>query len=110
MAKSRFAGTKKYTRAIIKNSIKLIEKRIATALKNEHAIAQLLDEINLDSGIKPQTKTALINKLKNIEVCKLSEITSGLELICERFLPSGGEDKNAVVKIIIESEDAEEQL
>ena len=110
MAKSKIIGTKRNAKSIIKNSIKLIEKRIATALKNEQQIAQLLDEINLDAGLKPQSKTALINKLKNIEVCKLSEITSGLELICERFLPSGGEDKNAVVKIIIESEDAEEQL
>ena len=87
---------------IIDKGLKLLDRRITTALDNEQELELLLGEIEVDSDINAQSKKALISKIKSLEVQKLGEITTAIGTMYDkRALARGESTENSDIKVTI---------
>ena len=85
--KEEFADT---ATKIIDKGLRLLDRRITTALDNEEEIETLLEELS-SQDMNKKTKTALYNKIKQLELQKLSEITTAVGTLYDKRALSRGE-------------------
>lgn len=89
---------------IIDKGLRLLDRRINTALEYEDELDELIDEIFASDKeeISPDEKKALINKIKSLQVQKLGEITTAIgTLYDKRALAKGENTQNESINVNI---------
>lgn len=78
---------------IIDMGLKLIHRRLNTAIEHEDKLNELIDEIYSmpSEGMSEKQKTALINKIKVLELQKLSDITTAVGTLYDKRALAKGE-------------------
>lgn len=92
---------------LIDKGLLLLERRLDTAIKREEELEILINEISLASNdeMPQQTKTALISKIKSLELQKLGEITTAVgTLFDKRALARGESTTSTEIKITLGGE------
>ncbi len=91
--------------AIIEKAARLIDRRLQTALEREGELDKLIDEMAKNGDLKATERTAIINKIKALEIQRLSDISTTLGTIYDkRALAAGEATENvaSVVKVVID--------
>lgn len=87
---------------IIDMGLKLLHRRLNTAIEHEDKLEELIGEIYQMPGeeMNEKQKTALINKIKSLELQKLSEITTAVgTLYDKRALAKGDSTENSTITV-----------
>ena len=90
--------------AIIDKGLKLLDRRINTALEHEDELDELIDEIFTTDKeeISQDEKKALVNKIRSLQVQKLGEITTAIgTLYDKRALAKGETTQNESINVNI---------
>ncbi len=91
--------------AIIEKAARLIDRRLQTALEREGELDRLMDEMAKNGDMKATERTAIINKIKALEIQRLSDISTTLGTIYDkRALAAGEATENvaSVIKVVID--------
>lgn len=87
---------------IIQKGLRLLDRRITTALEREEELETLLGEIQEDKEISGEAKKALVRKIKALEVQKLGDITTAIgTLYDKRALAQGEATENGQFEVKI---------
>lgn len=92
---------------IIDMGLKLLHRRMNTAIEHEDKLDELIQEIYMTPGeeMNEKQKTALINKVKALELQKLSEITTAVgTLYDKRALAKGDSTENSTITVKMNEE------
>lgn len=78
---------------VIEKAMLLLNKRLDRALEEEDTLDDLIDEIWSmdDSDMSQQTKTATVNKIKNLQLHNLKELTTAIGTLYDKRALSRGE-------------------
>lgn len=90
--------------AIIDKGLKLLDRRINTALEHEDELDALIDEIfsSDKEEISPEEKKMLVSKIRSLQVQKLGEITTAIgTLYDKRALARGESTENGLIDVNI---------
>ena len=90
---------------IIEKASRLIDRRLQTALEREVELDKLMDEVAKNGDMKATERTAIINKIKALEIQRLSDISTTLGTIYDkRALAAGEATENiaSVIKVVID--------
>ena len=87
---------------IIDKGLALLNRRISTALRYEEELEMLIDEIYSTSQdeITAREKIALVNKIKNLQLQRMGEITTAIgTLYDKRALALGESTENTKISV-----------
>ena len=78
---------------VIEKAMLLLNKRLDRALEEEDTLDDLIDEIWSmdDKDMSQQTKTATVNKIKNLQLHNLKELTTAIGTLYDKRALSRGE-------------------
>ena len=78
---------------IIDKGLILLQRRLNRAIEEEETLDDLIDEIYAmdDSEMSQQTKTATVNKIKNMQLHNLKDITTAIGTLYDKRALSRGE-------------------
>lgn len=92
---------------IIDKGLALLNRRISTALQYEEELEMLIDEIYSMSPdeVTAREKVALVNKIKNLQLQRMGEITTAIgTLYDKRALALGESTENTKISVTLPKE------
>ena len=86
----------------IDKGLKLLDRRINTALEHEDELDELIDEIFTTDKeeISQDEKKALVNKIRSLQVQKLGEITTAIGTLYDKRALAKGETTQKKYKLL----------
>jgi transposase-like protein len=77
--------------AIIQKGLRLLDRRLTTALEHENQLEALLQAVQEDGELRALEKEALVRKLRALEVQRLGDITTAVGTLYDKRALAQGE-------------------
>ena len=76
---------------VLRKSLRLLDRRITTALEHERELEALLQAVQEDGELRALEKEALIRKLRALEVQRLGELATAMGVLYDKRALAQGE-------------------
>ena len=76
---------------VLRKSLRLLDRRITTALEHENQLEALLQAVREDGELRAPEKEALVRKLRALEVQRLGELATAMGVLYDKRALAQGE-------------------
>ena len=76
---------------VLRKSLRLLDRRITTALEHENELEALLQAVREDGELRAPEKEALVHKLRALEVQRLGELATAMGVLYDKRALAQGE-------------------